>query len=72
MTQRTSAALWLTGVGLSSGAGALALFVPMMKMNWASAQGMGFAVSVASLTLGCILGIWAWLVIFTKLGRKAN
>lgn len=50
----------------------LVFFALTMKMNWAGNHGAGFAVSILSLAFGCCLGIWAWLVTFTKLSRKAK
>jgi hypothetical protein len=72
MTRRIPAAFWLTGLGLSSGAGALGLFALTAKMNWAGTQGTGFAVTMFSITFAYILGVSIWLVIFTKVSRKAN
>ena len=68
--RKTSTALWLIGLGLSTGVGCLAFFVLAMKMDWAGNEGNGLAVSLLSLAFGCFLGIWAWIVIFTGLKRR--
>lgn len=56
------------GLGVSGGALGFAFLLAMVKMNWLGAPSM--AACALAMTVGCVLGMSAWLIITSRMAQR--